>query len=178
MVALVAMLNGCAGNHAEVADEPAKAAGTEMATAGADATSMPPAVDPRDETIKALREALKQVNARVATLQAGQDSGAKSLAAAVDLNIYERNMGRSAHNQVVLALREHGFVPDYPSLPQGMGMASKTTVFYYDAGYIETAGVVAQLLARVLKTNVTIQKGVSQMPANKLIAQISGVHWQ
>jgi len=87
-------------------------------------------------------------------------------------------MGRSAHNQVVLALREHGFVPDYPSLPQGMGMASKTTVFYYDAGYIETAGVVAQLLARVLKTNVTIQKGVSQMPANKLIAQISGVHWQ
>lgn len=177
VVALAAMLNGCASDGGRVAkaDEPVKPTADTLPEA---VPAAKPAVDPRDQTIKALREALRQVNGELAQLKAGQKSAKPraSGAAEVDLDVYERNLGRSAHNRVVLALRERGFVPDYPELPHGMGMASKTTVFYYDTRFIHTAGVVAQELASVLKSNVTIQKGVSPLPANKLVVQISGFY--
>jgi len=97
-----------------------------------------------------------------------------SLVSSADVEIYQRDVVPLIQQKIASAVQQRGFSPKYPSLPDAMGMASKTTVFYYDRSYISTAGILAQELAAVLKVPVAAKKGASSFARNKIIIQIIG----
>jgi len=112
--------------------------------------------------------------ARLSKPQVKPVSQSKLLASSADVDIYQRNVDRYTQQKIAEAVKQKGFSPKYPALPNSMGMASKATVFYYDSSFISTAGILAQELAAVLGKPVAVKKGASAFAKNKIIVQIVG----
>lgn len=95
-------------------------------------------------------------------------------AASADVDVY--HLGVDQHIQQIAkdAMQQKGFMPHYPALPDTMGMASSTTVFYYDDSFVSVAANLVKQLAGVLNSEVKIMKGVSPYKRNKLIVHMIG----
>lgn len=123
----------------------------------------------------ALSSELEMANAHIAQLKhkTGK-SPQQPLIGNADVDVYLSHVNDREHERIYIALKKKGFSPKYPALPNGMSMARSTTVFYYDAEFISTAGVLAQELAKALNGQVTVKKGASAFNKNKLVVQIRG----
>ena len=97
-----------------------------------------------------------------------------ALIAASDLDIYTQRIAPSLQQSLGKAISKDGFKPAFPSLPAGMDLAESTSVFFYDASYKSVAEKLVETLASITKGRISLHKGASHYPKNKIIVHIIG----
>lgn len=97
-----------------------------------------------------------------------------SMAASADVEVYHLGVDQGTQQIAKDAMQQKGFMPKYPSMPDNMGVAYSTTVFYYNDGFIPVAASLVKELAAALNSEVKIMRGVSPYGKNKLIVHIVG----
>jgi len=97
-----------------------------------------------------------------------------SMAASADVDVYHLGVAQETQQIAKDAMQQKGFMPKYPALPDSMGVAYSTTVFYYDDSFIAVAADLVKQLSAALNSEVRIRRGVSPYEKNKLIVHIVG----
>jgi len=94
--------------------------------------------------------------------------------ASADLDIFTRETAASLQQSMVEAMNKDGYKAKFPERPASMRLSNATTVFYYDASYKAVAEQLATSLTAVTRGHVSLRKGASPYPKNKIIAHIIG----
>lgn len=95
-------------------------------------------------------------------------------AASADVDIYHLGADQETQQLANDAILQKGFMPHYPVLPKGMGVASSTTVFYYDDSFKPVAADLVKALTVAVNSGVKMIRGASPYGKNKLIVHIVG----
>ncbi len=96
------------------------------------------------------------------------------LIARADLDIYTQRIAPSLQQSIGSAIANAGFKPKFPPRPSTMGLSRATTIYYYDASYKAVAERLVQSLVSITRGKVSIRKGASPYPANKIIVHVIG----
>jgi len=94
--------------------------------------------------------------------------------ASTDLDVYTRKIPASVQQSIGKVMNKDGYKVKFPEPSASMSFSDTTTVFYYDADYKAVAKQLATSLATVIHEHVSIRKGASPYPKNKIIAHIIG----
>jgi len=164
-------------NHQRVKNENSRLS-EELGDANARLTELEDQIKRMDHKLVRARASLKTVKKKrvTAKVKTGKTSPTdlSALIAATDLDIYTQRIAPSLQQNIGEAMSQDGFKPKFPSRPVDMDLTSATTVFYYDAAHKTVAKKLVQSLASITRGNITLRKGASPYPKNKIIAHIIG----